>query len=96
MEIEILHTQHGDKKRNYNTTTEKGRQEAAIMLNKLMKAGAAILLERGKKTYYVKGYDPIEDQLIVTVEKEGKSKQVKASGKKSKTIAVPRVAGGRK
>ena len=93
-EMEILHTQHGDKKRKYDTATEKGRQEAAVMLNKLMKAGTAILLERGKKTYYVKGYDPEKDQLIVSVEKNGETKQVKASGKKAKTVAVPRVAGG--
>ena len=94
MELEILHAQHGDKKKSYNTTTEKGRQEAALMINRLMKAGTAILLERGKKTYYVKGYDPKKDQLIITVEKNGKAKQVKASGKKSKAVAVPRVAGG--
>ncbi len=95
MEIEILHTMHGDKKRNYDTTTEEGRQQAAIFLNKLMKSGTAILLERGKKTYYVKGYDQQKDQLMVSVEKNGESKKVKASGKKSKTVAVPRVAGGK-
>jgi len=95
MELEILHTQIGDKKRSYDTATEKGRQDAAIMLNKLMKAGTAILLERGKKTYYVRGYDPKKDQLIVTVEKNGEAKQTRASGKKSKTVAVPRVAGGK-
>lgn len=94
MEVEILHTQHGDKKRSYDTSTEKGRQEAAILINKLMKSGTAILLERGKKTYYVRGYDAKKDQLLVAVEKNGESKHVKASGKKSKTVAVPRVAGG--
>lgn len=94
MDLEILHAQHGDKKKKYDTATEKGRQEAALMINRLMKVGTAILLERGKKTYYVKGYDPAKDQLIVSVDKNGKSKQVKASGKKSKTVAVPRVAGG--
>lgn len=94
LELEVLHTFHGDKKRNYDTNTEKGRQEAAIFLNKLMKSGTAILLERGKKTYYVKGYDPKKDQLIVSVERNGESKKVKASGRKSKAVAVPRVAGG--
>ena len=93
MEVEILHVREGDKKRKFDTTTEKGRQEAAL-INKLMKAGTAILLERGKKTYYVKGYDPEADTLVVSVERNGESKQVRASGKKSKTTAVPRVAGG--
>lgn len=95
MQIEILHTQHGDKKRQYDTSSEKGRQEAAVMINKLFKSGTAILLERGKKTYYVKGYDAAKDCLIIAVEKNGKTKEVKAAGKKSKTVAVPRVAGGR-
>jgi len=94
-ELEVLHTQFGDKKRSYDTTTEKGRQSAALFINKLMKSGTAILLERGKKTYYVKGYDAEKDVLIVTVEKNGEAKQVKAKGKKSKAVAVPRVAGGR-
>lgn len=94
LEIEVLHTIHGDKKRNYDTNTETGRQNAAVFINKLMKSGTAILLERGKKTYYVKGYDPEKDQLTVTVEKHGEAKKVKASGKKSKAVAVPRVAGG--
>lgn len=95
MEVEILHALHGDKKRKIDTETEKGRQEAAILINKLMKSGTAVLLERGKKTYYVKGYDAKKDQLIVSVEKNGKSKEVKASGKKSKAVGVPRVAGGK-
>ena len=94
MEIEVLHTREGDKKHRIDTTTKAGRELASAILKKLMKAGTAILLERGKKTYYVKGYDPEKDQLIITIEKKGKKKEVKASGQKSKTTAVPRVAGG--
>lgn len=94
MVIEVLHTRDGDRKKNYNTNTEAGRQQAAIAINKLMKSGASILLERGKKTYYVKKYDPVRDILTVAIEKQGKVKDVQASGKKSKTVAVPHVRGG--
>ena len=94
MQIEVLHTTLGDKSRKYDTSTEAGCKQASDMITKLMKAGTAILLERGRKTYYVKDYDPKTDKLTVTVERKGKAKQVKASGKKSKAVAVPRVAGG--
>jgi hypothetical protein len=94
MEIEILHAQHGDKRRKIDTSSEKGRQEVAILLNKLMKMGTAILLERGKKTFYVKRYDPKRDLLTVSVERRGESRQVTAKGKKSRAVAVPRAAGG--
>jgi hypothetical protein len=61
MEIEVLHAARGDKKKSIDTNTDKGRQEAAVFLNKMMKQGTAVFLERGKKTYRVKGYDPRKD-----------------------------------
>jgi len=94
MELEILHTRLGDSKRKFDTSTKKGREEFASILNKLVKSGTSVLLERGKKTYYMDRYDAARDILFVKVEKGGEVKKVGASGKKSKAVAVPRVAGG--
>lgn len=94
MIVELLHSQEGDKKRNIDTSTEKGRQEAAVLLNRLMKQGTAVFLERGKRSYIVKSYDPVADLLVVTTEVKGKAKTVTARGAKSKTTAVPPSAGG--
>lgn len=95
MIVEILHAAHGDKKRNIDTATEKGRQEAAILLNKMFKQGAAVFLDRGKNTYRVKKYDPAKDMLVVEADVKGKTKQVATRGRKAKTTAVAPVAGGR-
>jgi hypothetical protein len=92
MEIEVLHAARGDKKKSIDTNTEKGRQEAAVFLNKMMKQGTAVFLERGKKTYRVKGYDPKKDLLTVALEE--KDKTVTTRGRKAKTTAVAPVAGG--
>ena len=91
MDIEILHNLRGDKKRQFDTASEKGRQEMAVTLNRMMKSGTAIFLERGKKTYRVKKYDPKTDILLVEAD-NGKS--VRASGRKGKATAVAPVAGG--
>ena len=97
MEIEILHNVHGDKKKVFDTSTEHGRQQAAVTINKLMKSGTAIFLERkGGKTYRVKGYDAAKDMLIVDTDLHGKNKEVTTRGKKAKTAAVAPVAGGLK
>lgn len=94
MEIEVLHAARGDKRKQIDTSTEKGRQEAAVFLNKLMRQGTAIFLERGKKTLRVKGYDPAKDMLIVTAEVKGKDKDVRTRGRKGKAVAIAPVAGG--
>lgn len=95
MEIEVLHAARGDKQKQIDTSTEKGRQEAAVYLNKLMKQGTAVFLKRGKKTLRVKGYDPVKDMLIVSADVKGKEKDVRAHSRKGKGVAVAPVAGGR-
>ena len=37
MNVDILHSTKGDKSKKIDTTTERGRQEAAILLKRLMK-----------------------------------------------------------
>lgn len=91
MEMEVLHSSLGDKKKMLDTSTEKGRQEAALLLNKMMKKGVAIFVERGKKAFRVKSYDPEKDNLTVQL---ADGKTAKASGKKSKTVALAPNAGG--
>jgi hypothetical protein len=100
MEIDILHAAHGDKKRKIDTSTEKGRQEAAVLLNKMFKQGVAVFLERpttkygASKTYRVRRYDPEKDLLIIEADVKGKQKELKTRGKKAKATAVAPVAGG--
>ena len=97
MQVDILHSTRGDKKRKIDTDSERGRQEAAILLNRLMKEGAAVFLERenGKKrTYRVKAYDPAKDLLTVVADVKGQAKTVSTRGSKAKATAVAPTAGG--
>ncbi len=94
MQIDILHTMEGDRKKKIDTSTEKGRQETAILLNRLMRGGTAVFLERGKKAYRVKAYDPKTDLLTVSADVKGKATDVKTKGSRAKTTAVPPIAGG--
>lgn len=91
MEIEVLHSALGDKKKKLDTSTEEGRQQCAIFLNKMMKQGVSIFVERGKKAFRVKSYDPEKDLLTVQLD-DGRT--AKASGRKSKASAVAPIAGG--
>lgn len=94
LEVEVLHSTRGDKKKDIDTSTEHGRQQAAILLNRLLKEGTAVFLERGKKAYKVKGYDPEKDMLIVNTELHGESKTVTTKAGEAKTTAVAPTAGG--
>lgn len=91
MDVEILHSFHGDKSEKMDTETEAGRQKAAVLINRLMKQGAAVILQRGKKAYKVKGYNPKTDTLMVQTARE---EFVAARGKKSQVTAVAPSAGG--
>jgi hypothetical protein len=98
MEIEILHNVKGDKRKNFDTSTEKDRQQLSIIINRLMKQGTSIFLERlttkygATKTYRVRKYDPEKDLLLVAVDEQGKTVTTRAN--KAKTVAVAPVAGG--
>lgn len=94
MEIEILHAARGDKKKKFDTSTPEGRKETAAFMDKLLKGGTAIFLERKKRTLRVKKYDPETDTLIVEVEQRGVNKEVKTRGGRAKATAVAPVAGG--
>lgn len=91
LQVEVLHSYHGDKTKEVDTDTDEGRQAAAVFLNRLMKQGAAVILQRGKKAYRVESYDPTQDLLTVRVSHE---KTVTARGSKSKTTAIAPSAGG--
>ena len=95
MIIDILHNLRGDKRKKVDTSTERGRQEAAVLINKLLKSGTAIFLERGKKTLRVKSYDAEKDMLVVDAEIHGTTKPVKTKASKARATAVAPVAGGR-
>lgn len=65
MELSILHSFLGDKAIDFDTESPEGRQKLAEALNKLLRSGTAIFLERADKTYRVTGWDPATDKLLV-------------------------------
>jgi hypothetical protein len=90
LEVEVLHSLEGDRKKKIDTSTEVGRKQAQEFIRKQIREGTAIFLERGKKTYRVKDYDSKKDQLIVATDK----KDVGAASGKGRKTAVPPKAGG--
>jgi hypothetical protein len=93
MNIELLHTTKGDKNKLFDDTPE-GRQQVKDLIEALLKRGTVLFLERGKKTYRVKGYDPETDKLLVGVEVKDEIKTVTTRGRKAKVTAVPAISGG--
>ena len=65
MQLSVLHSFMGDKEIEFDTETPEGRQKISEVLNKLLKAGTAIFLERADKTYRVTGWDPATDKLLI-------------------------------
>jgi hypothetical protein len=90
LEIEVLHSLEGDRKKKIDTSTEAGRKEAQEFIRKQIREGTAIFLERGKKTYRIKDYDAKADKLIVSTD----NGDTKASSAKGRKTAVPPKAGG--
>jgi hypothetical protein len=65
MQVSILHSFLGDKMTDFDTDTPAGRKKLGEMLNKLLKSGTAIFLERAEKTYRVTGWDSETDRLLI-------------------------------
>lgn len=91
VEMDVLHSLHGDKKRKFDTTTEEGRAETEKNITKMIRSGTAIFLERGKKTYRITAYDAKKDRFVVRTD-TGES--VGADPKKGRKTAVAPSAGG--
>lgn len=94
MEIELLHAARGDKKKQFDTSTPKGRKELHALFEKLIKGGTAIFLEREKMTLRVKKYDPEKDKIVVEVQRKGRNQLVTTRASRAKATAVAPVAGG--
>jgi len=95
MIVEHLHVQKGDKKKDVPTNSPEERKEAKAYIDKLLHQGTALFLERGKKTYRIRGYDPDKDRLLVEpAEGQTTSKRVPARPDKGRVTAVPPVRGG--
>lgn len=90
LEVEVLHSLDGDRKKKIDTGTEAGRKEAQDFIRKQIREGTAIFLERGKKTYRITDYDSKKDRLIVATDKGSAA----ASPAKGRKTAVPPKAGG--
>ena len=65
MELSILHSFMGDKVMDFDTESPEGRKKLGEILNKLLRSGTAIFLERAEKTYRVTGWDPETDRLLI-------------------------------
>lgn len=65
MQLSILHSFLGDKVVDFDTETPEGRKKLSETLNKLLRSGTAIFLERAEKTYRVTGWDPETDKLVI-------------------------------
>lgn len=103
MEMEILHSLDGDKKKTLDRSTPECRLEVEKFIKRQLKDGVALFLERGEgknlKTYRVTGYDPKNDKLKVRLDKHIRvpglvGSEVSASPDKGRTTAVPPRAGG--
>jgi hypothetical protein len=96
MDIELLHTTAGDRKKKIDTSTAEGCEQAKELIDRLLRQGTALFLERGAgkrtKTYRVQGYDPQTDRLICRVEAKGAL--VRASPAKGRVAGVPAIRGG--
>jgi hypothetical protein len=90
VEVDVLHSLHGDRKKKIDTATAQGREALQKFIRGQIREGTAIFLERGKKTYRIKDYDADKDRLIVSVG----AKDVAAKPGKGRKTAVPPVAGG--
>jgi hypothetical protein len=98
MLIQVLNSFHGDKEKDFDTTTEEGRAKASKFFEELLRSGSAIFLERddekGKRTTYrVTGYQPETDRVIVQLG-DGEAtptdaEPVKKTGKGRPRAAVP-------
>lgn len=102
MELQVLHTTEGDRKKKFDTKTDAGRKETQKAIDGMLRKGTAIFLETGKDTYQVVGYDAKRDVIQVRVDlidkldkNRLKTKTVgRKSGKASKMTAVAPRAGG--
>jgi len=99
MEMQILHTTQGDRKKKVDTKTEAGRKDAQKLIDGLLRKGTAIFLETGRDTYRVIGYDPKRDTVKVRVDDlveydKKKTKEVGRKASKAKMTAVAPRAGG--
>ncbi len=93
MLIEVLHSLDGDKKKSLDRSTPECRLEVKKFIDKQMRGGSALFLERGKKCYRVTGYDEKRDKLLVRVEKK-KLEHVAANPEKGQKTSIPPRAGG--
>lgn len=93
IEMEVLHSLAGDKKKTLDNSTPECRVEVKKFIEKQLRSGSALFLERGKKTYRVTGYDEIKDKLLVRVEKK-KLEHVAANPEKGRKTSIPPRAGG--
>ncbi len=100
MELQVLHTTIGDRKKKLDTSTEAGRKEAEKAIAQMIRKGTAIFLETQANTYRVIGYDPKRDVVLVKIDdleqldRKRRGRPVgRASGKARMTAVAPRAGG---
>lgn len=72
MNIEILNSFSGDDKSEIDTSNTEGREQAAKLVNELLRSGSAVFLEKkvGDEvyTYRVTAYNPETNKLTIRLD----------------------------
>jgi hypothetical protein len=89
MQIAILNSFSGDDKSDIDTAQPEGREQAAKLVQELLRSGSAVFLEKEVNgemyTYRVTGYDPVANKLTIRLDSASKDPDI-----------VPRKNAGRK
>jgi hypothetical protein len=91
MQLSILHSFLGDKEIDFDPDNPEDRKKMGETLNKLLRAGTAIFLERADKTYRVTGWDPETDRLLIQNPSRwptGEAKHLEAEVVEGEAVAV--------
>jgi hypothetical protein len=94
VKITTLNTGLGSKEVRFADGTPEERDVLANAVLPLLKKGFALLLEQGKETHKVIGYDPKKHEWKLAPEKPKSKKPTTVSAKDTVVAAVAPVAGG--
>ncbi len=88
LEVQILNSFSGDDKSEIETSSSDGREQAAKLVNELLRSGSAVFLEKEingvTHTYRVKGYDPETNKLTIRLDGGPSAAHVEPSPKRGR------------
>lgn len=96
MRLEILNNFTGDDKHDLDTSSPEGREQAAKMVDELIKSGSAVFLEREiggvTHTYRVTGYNKETNKLTIRLDAPVNDPAVEVTTKKRRGAYRTRAA----